>query len=93
MSVGSDPMAMAGPDGYLMFVDTASKTPTAAVFKVGEFGVKPNTLYFYCSHLGFPQEISAEGFERYAVMPGSARWKDLRRSAIQRDSGAIAADN
>jgi hypothetical protein len=93
VSVGSDPMAMAGPDGYLIFVDTASKTPTAAVFKVGEFGIKPNTLYFYSTELGFPQEISAEDLERYAVLPGSTRWKDLRRSAIQRDLGGIVADS
>jgi hypothetical protein len=93
VSVGSDPMAMAGPDGYLIFVDTASKTPTSAVFKVGEFGIKPNTLYLYQSAIGFPQEVDEEDLLSDVLLPGSSRWKDLRRRAIQRDSGAIAADN
>jgi hypothetical protein len=93
VSIGSDPLAVAGPDGYLIFVDTSSKLPTATVFKVGEFGIKPNTLYFYNSDMGFRAEISPRDLERYAVLPGSTRWKDLRRSAIQRESGRIASDN
>jgi hypothetical protein len=82
VSVGSDPMAMAGPDGYLIFVDTASKTPTAKVFKVGEYGINPNTLYFYQSEMGFPQEVDDRDLQSDVVLPGSVRWKDWRLNAI-----------
>ena len=61
VTVGEDGMASAGPNGYLVFVDTsAAGGPATRVFAVGEPEIEPNVLYGWRAGMTRPKKIDVK---------------------------------
>ena len=58
--IGPEPIASAGPGGYLVFLDVDSGAPEAHIFAVGENGIEPNVPYLFMPGMDLPERADKD---------------------------------